>query len=359
MKKTLFSCVACLLCVLLLLPVCTVGAVDADAPASGTFRCLNYKLAGLPSLNPSSGKSALQRTLGQTLAEEDYDLIAVQEDFSYDTQFSKGLNAPYRTYGANNPVTGDGLNLFSKTPVYNVAREAWAQKGGMLWEGDIVSQKGFLYAAVEIAEGVFIDVYDLHGDAFGGAESIAARQSNFRQLQQFVQTQSAGRAVIITGDFNSTFHFTNGEGADLYDIFITGLGMSDAWTDTVNHGSFTDYSAYSGDYWGNWDSVEHILYRSGDAVTLTALSHDYIIYTDAQGNSFSDHAAAAAEFSYTVTGDSQPESLKPAARSLPSLLHTARVVYADLKYVFTHFDELITMLKYADDITYLYEHYSR
>ena len=141
MKKTLFSCVACLLCVLLLLPVCTVGAVDADAPASGTFRFLNYNIAGLPSLNPSSGKSALQRTLGQTLAEEDYDLIAVQEDFSYDTQFSKGLNAPYRTYGANNSVTGDGLNLFSKTPVYNVAREAWAQKGGMLWEGDIVSQR--------------------------------------------------------------------------------------------------------------------------------------------------------------------------------------------------------------------------
>ena len=358
MKKKRFSFAAILLCFLLLVSAGSIGSSAAEEP-TGRFRMLNYNIAGLPSLNPSSGKTDLQRRLGQTLAADDFDLIAVQEDFSYDRAFSSSLGMPYRTYGSQSVVTGDGLNLFSKTPIYNVAREGWEMKGGMLWEGDIVSQKGFLYAAVEIADGVFIDVYDLHADAFGGAESAAARASNFRQVQRFIESNSKNRAVIITGDFNSSFHFFGGEGEDLYDIFIQQLGMKDAWNEVVNHGSYTEYDGYSGDYWANWDSVEHILFRSGDTVELTALSHAYLNYSDVDGAAFSDHAAAMAEFAYTVTGASAPETLKPAARSLPSIIHTARVVIADLKYVFSHFDELITMLKYANDMPYLYEHYSR
>ena len=41
------------------------------------------------------------------------------------------------------------------------------------------------------------------------------------------------------------------------------------------------------------------------------------------------------------------------------ILRTARIVYEDLSYVFSHFDEVITMLKYANDMLYLYEHYLR
>ncbi|MBR2732061.1 MAG: endonuclease/exonuclease/phosphatase family protein [Clostridia bacterium] len=357
MKKTVSILLSLLLCLLSLLPV--AAADGTEEPANGTFRMLNYNIAGLPSLNPTAGKTDLQRRLGQAVAADDYDLIAVQEDFGYDSAFSGALNTTYRTYGPQSVVTGDGLNLFSKTPIYNVAREGWEMKGGMLWEGDIVSQKGFLYAAVEIADGVFIDVYDLHADAFGGAESIAARASNFRQLQRFIEAHSENRAVIITGDFNSSFHFFGGEGEDLYEIFIHQLGMKDVWNEVVNNGSYTDYSGFSGDYWGHWDSVEHILYRSGETVTLTALSHAFISYRDADGADFSDHAAAAAEFAYTVSGDSRPSACKPAARALPSILRTARIVYEDLSYVFSHFDEVITMLKYANDMLYLYEHYLR
>ncbi len=335
------------------------SAEDSAQVQTGNLSFLNYNIAGLPSLNPSSGKAGIQKLLGSKIKADDYDIIAVQEDFGYDSDFYSGLGAKYRTFGSQSVVTGDGLNVFSRTPLYDVYREGWNMKGGMLWEGDIVSQKGFMYTAVELCEGVYIDVYNLHADAFGGAESVQARHSNFTQIKEYIVKHSEGRAVIITGDFNSAFHFTNGEGADLYEIFIEGLGMSDVWTDTVNSGSFTDYSAYSGDYWGNWDSVEHILYRSSDAVELKAVSHRYISYTDDNGSPLSDHAAAAAEFEYTVSAKTDGYKLKPASRPFPSLIGIAKVVIADLSYVFSHFDELVTMLKYANDITYLYENYSR
>lgn len=346
--------IACLLCALLLAGACMTGAGAAAETQSGTFRFLNYNIAGLP----GSGKADRQALLGQLVKADAYDIVAVQEDFGYDKQFAAGLAPAYRTFGAQNAVMGDGLNLFSELPIYNSARAGWEMKGGMLWEGDIVSQKGVLYAVVELAPGVYLDVYDLHADAFDGAESVAARHSNFMQTAAFIEQHSQGRAVIVTGDFNSSFHFAN-EGRDLYDIFIDRLGLSDVWAETENDGSYTDYSAFSGSYWGNWDSVEHILYRSSDALTLTALSHDYINYTDETGAPISDHAAAAAEFSYIAAGDTAPATLRAETRFRESPLRVLKVVFADLRYVFTHFSELIYMLKYMDDMPYLETHYSR
>ena len=333
-------------------------AADAEEP-DGTFTFANYNVAGLPSLNPSSGKAAKQKQLGTQVKADGYDILAVQEDFGYDSDFYSGLGSEYRTYGSQNVVTSDGLNIFSAFPIYNVAREGWKDKGGMIWEGDIVSQKGFMYSVVEIAKGVYIDVYNLHADAFGGEESIEARRSNFTQIQKFIEKTSEGHAVIVTGDFNSSFHFGNGEGADLYDAFIEKLGMSDAWTEVINGGSFTDYSAYGGSYWGSWDSVEHILYRSSSSLTLAALSHEYINYTDDDGASFSDHSAAVAQFGYTVTGEMPEYSLTAAKRSLPSVINLFQVVFEDLAYVFSHFDEVVIMLKYANDVEFLYDNYLR
>ena len=328
--------------------------------AQGTFTFANFNIAGLPSLSDSSAKAAKQKLMGQKVAADNYDILAVQEDFSYDADFSAGLNMPYRTNGSQNVVTGDGLEIFSKTPVYNVAREGWNKKGGMLWEGDIVSQKGVMMAVVELQPGVYVDVYNLHGDAFDGQESKDARHDNFMQTLNFVNKHSKDHAVIITGDFNSAFHFTNGEGADLYNIFIEQLGMKDVWTEVVNGGSFTDYSAYAGIYyWANWDSVECILYRGSDTVTLTPTAHQFIRYLDDEGVAFSDHATAVATFEYTASVLSSSDGLKPAKQESLSILKVMQVVFSDLQYIFSHFDEVTTMLKYKDNMEVLYENYSR
>ena len=372
--KTMKKIFALFLCAALLLSCGLVSVFAEDATptdatpetpaaasaAQGSFTFANFNIAGLPSLSASSEKAAKQKLLGEKVAADNYDIVAVQEDFSYDADFSGGLNMPYRTDGSQNVVTGDGLEIFSKTPVYNVERQGWNKKGGMLWEGDIVSQKGVMCATVELEPGVYVDVYNLHGDAFDGQESKEARHDNFMQTLNFVNANSKDRAVIITGDFNSAFHFTNGEGADLYNIFIEQLGMKDVWTEIVNGGSFTDYSAYAGIYyWANWDSVECILYRSSDTVTLTPTAHKFIRYMYNDTEAFSDHATAVATFDYTATALASSDGLTPAKKESLNPLKLMQVVFADLKYIFSHFDEVTAMLKYKDDMEYLYTNYSR
>ena len=330
----------------------------AAAAAEGTFSFLNYNVAGLPSLTASSEKAARQKLLGQKVGADGYDIVAVQEDFGYDGDFSAGLNMPYRSYGPQSVAFSDGLNVFSKTPLYNVAREGWNKKGGMLWEGDIVSQKGVMLAVAELAPGVYVDVYNLHADAYGGQESVEARYDNFRQTMNFINARSKDRPVIVTGDFNEAFHFGE-EGRYFYNVFVEQLGFADVWVELVNGGSYTDFSAWSGDYWGHWDSVECILYRSSDTVTLTPTSHRYLNYTDDEGRGISDHYAAAATFHYSASALASADGLKASKKGLPDIIRMMRIVIADLQYVFSHVDELTAMLKYMNDEEYLYTHYTR
>ncbi|MBR6701788.1 MAG: endonuclease, partial [Clostridia bacterium] len=74
-----------------------VGGAAQESSASGRFSFLNYNIAGLPSLSLSSDKAARQKLLGGRIKEDDYDIVAVQEDFGYDSDFYSGLGAKYRT----------------------------------------------------------------------------------------------------------------------------------------------------------------------------------------------------------------------------------------------------------------------
>ena len=175
--KSLKKALSFLLCVALLLGCGLVPAVAEGAAAEGTFSFLNFNVAGLPSLTASSEKAARQKLLGQKVGADGYDIVAVQEDFGYDGDFAAGLGMPYRTYGPQSAAFGDGLNVFSKTAVYNVAREGWNKKGGMLWEGDIVSQKGVMLAVVELApgsecEGTLLGVVSGQPDIYRGSEKV-------------------------------------------------------------------------------------------------------------------------------------------------------------------------------------------
>jgi endonuclease/exonuclease/phosphatase family metal-dependent hydrolase len=179
---------------------------------------------------------------------DDYDIVAVQEDFGYDGDFSAGLGMPFRTYGPQSAAFGDGLNVFSKMPLYNVAREGWNKKGGMLWEGDIVSQKGVMLAVVELAPGVYVDVYNLHADAYGGQESIDARYDNFRQTMDFINANSKEHPVIVTGDFNDA-----ADSPALRQLTDKGLLhlTSDARGENGVRGTYR--------YQGEWGSLDHVL----------------------------------------------------------------------------------------------------
>ena len=49
----------------------------------------------------------------------------------------------------------------------------------------------------EIADGVYVDVYNLHADANEDEGSLQAKKDQFDQLKAFIDEYSADRAVII------------------------------------------------------------------------------------------------------------------------------------------------------------------
>lgn len=339
--KTLKKILSFVLCIAMVgaFAVMPAGAVKADiAPigTKGSFNALSYNVKGLPIPSSFTGDNndAYDNTIliGQLLNAKGYDIVCTQEDFNYDTYLRKQLtDYKYMTEHAGGVPLGDGLNVFTKNmPLSNTDRQAWEQTHGVIPEGDELTYKGFMMTTIKVADGVYIDYYDLHADAFGGKENNATREAEFEQLVKYINKHSANRAVIITGDFNCSL-FSNAS-TNIIGKLIEPLGLNDAWaveyanaydpTVTIieNHGdknySYDQYYKYAQNssstdhsgYWGVFDSVERFLYRDGGGVKLSVKSFSYQNFFDASGKNLSDHAAALAHFNYEVVEHPQYSS---------------------------------------------------
>ena len=302
MKKLLAFLLCAVLCIACM---CPAFAEDA-APESGTLKILNYNVDGLPlpSFLSSTGRDPLacSKLIPSKLNACDADIIAVQEDFNFHSVLKKRIDMPYRTYHFGGIPFGDGLNFYSKMPLYNVQRVAWETAYGIFDAGsDELTPKGFLCSSIEIAPDVFVDIYDLHADAYGAPPNAAARVAQYKQLLTFVDTYSEGHAVIITGDTNTRFMHTESE---LKKQFIDEAGFKEAWVELENDGNYDitydDIAIRGEEYWGIWDSVEKVFYRDGGGVSFAAEAHDFILFTDDAGSPLSDHSAELATLRYTI-----------------------------------------------------------
>ena len=65
--------------------------------------------------------------------------------------------------------------------------------------------KGFTFMRIRLAEGVYVDFYNLHADAGSNPGDLTARADNFAQLTAFIQNHSAGNAVVVVGDTNTRY----------------------------------------------------------------------------------------------------------------------------------------------------------
>ncbi|MBQ7596553.1 MAG: hypothetical protein IJU45_07810, partial [Clostridia bacterium] len=300
---------AILLCVIIAL-MCSSAAFAQDVTEeTDVIKLINYNVDGLPipAFLTSEDRDPLECSLKipAVLNAFNADIIAVQEDFSFHSIHKNNIDMPYKTLHSGTIPFGDGLNYFSKYPIYNVHREAWNDAYGVFdSSSDELTPKGFLCASMEIADGVFVDVYDMHADADDGEYDIAARLSEYRQLLDYVNTYSKDHAVIITGDTNSRFLQLE---CELKKMFIDEAGFKEAWIELENEGRYTltdeDIAKFNGRYsswWGVWDSAEKTFYRSGGGVSLEALSHEYRWLTDEEGTRLADHAAEIVELRYTI-----------------------------------------------------------
>ena len=353
--KKVKSILALLLAAAMLFGCAGTSAIAEEKTYDGEFEALCYNVAGLPDISAFTGGEGRnvpknQRTIGEMVNISNYSIVAVQEDFGFHASLVAPMrNYPYKTVHSGGIPGGDGLNIFSKNPIYNAQRITWDSLYGVInWGADELTPKGILYAVVDIGGGVLVDFYNLHCDAYGDEGSKAARRDNLKQLSEIITARGTDRPVIATGDFNISSHFADDNGFNEYLIY--GAGMKDAWTELYNDGDYEDYSRHFNpenpdwsDCWGRWDSVEHFIYRDGGGVHLQASDFHYIDYKNSDGKSCSDHSSAAVKFVYTLGSDYKPSEEKLSVTRFNLFKFIYNKIYyivVDLYKIIVHFDEL-------------------
>lgn len=354
--KKLQKVLAVFLTVVLIASSVAVLASAADESVSVKMLC--YNVAGLPDINAILGKAGAkdvpdnQLQLGKQLNDSAYDIIATQEDFGYHDSLIKNMQAyPYKTVHTGGVPGGDGLNVFSKFPVYNEKRTTWNSAYGVINDGaDELTPKGILYTVLDLGGGIYIDFYNIHADAYDDIGSQKAREDNLRQLAALINSRKTDRPVIVTGDFNTSAHLNNGPGFTEY--MIEECGLKDAWIELYNNGDYADFSQwqaeYGGYYWGKWDSVEKFLYKDGGGIHVDADDFGYVTFLNSAGASISDHNGASVSFTFTKTADFSENTEKLSvvkSHGIDAFFKKIIVIFKDLGKILTHINELTSYLK--------------
>ena len=284
------------------------GEQASDEP-SGRFTALTYNVAGLPAGLSGSEPDVNTELISPLL--NAYDLVLVQESWINPDPPIPGLEVfhevlvsqvthPYLSDPAPPPLgsdprrpealVSDGLNRMSRFPFGELTRVMWdncfggadTSDGGA---ADCLSQKGFSVATTTIAPGVEVDVYNLHGEAGNTPLDQQFRAADFEQLAEFIAVRSAGRAVIVGGDFN--LNTDRAVDRDVFDAFLAATGLTDV-CGVLDCGE-------------DADRIDKFVYRSGGGVTIAPLTHRFERETFRRddGEPLSDHDPLAVTFAWT------------------------------------------------------------
>ncbi|GGZ78533.1 jacalin-like lectin [Streptomyces bluensis] len=274
-----------------------VAAADSGSTPGGTFNVLTYNIAGLPLGLGDSDPETNTPLIGQRLGP--YDIVNVQEDFNYHASLYANDSHPYRTATSGGAAFGDGLNTLSDHSFEDFERVKWTNCTGT----NCLTPKGFTLARVRLAEGVFVDLYNVHTNADDTDDALAARRANVEQLSDFIQANSAGNAVIVMGDTNTRYT----RSGDNIRTLVNENGLKDPWVKLVKGGTppaqgsdalVCDAAAPTNDC----EVVDKVLYRGSDLVNLdaTRYNNDWKSFLRSDGKHLSDHYPHAVDFSYTL-----------------------------------------------------------
>jgi hypothetical protein len=273
----------------------------------GEFDALTYNVAGLPQGVSASNPDALMPLIGPLL--NDYDVVLLQETFRtpqpnplaplrlYHEVLEAASRHPFRSVPKPSPfgsdpnrptaILSDGLNRFSNFPFDPVMRIQWTGCFGELGgpgDGDCLGQKGFSVARTYVAPGVSIDIYNLHGEAGGGPPDQRLRSDNMVELGAAILAYSAGRAVIVGGDFN--LHTDRPLDSAQFQTLLDATGLIDA----CDYLSCTEQVG----------SIDKFLFRSGSEVVVVPRSFHFEVETfvGPQGEPLSDHDPLHVRFAW-------------------------------------------------------------
>lgn len=303
----------------------------------GTFTAASYNVDGLPekvlsviTINGDGPGSDGTKTISSRLAGDAWDIIAFQEDFTYDSQLRSSMSN-YYTFGtyrggvesiSSNDTDGLGFATLNSTTSFSGEtivkfNDAY---GGIADGANTCIEKGFRYYLVTLPGGAQIDVYITHMNSGSKEGHINARASQFQQLAQYIASNDNGNPVLVLGDFNARYTRDN-----IQTNFHNNLGafadyLSDAWVELVDKydingellyaaGEYPDYPSDSlvvtEKYEGaegdiecttqGGEVVDKILYinnpNSDVAIFANSFERD-MDYTEA------DHAPVVSEFTY-------------------------------------------------------------
>jgi len=328
---------------------CAVAAVLAVAgvfpagakpkPRKGSFIALTYNVAGLPQGISGSDPQTNSPQIGPKL--NDFDLVLLQEDWAdpapgvdifFHEQVTAEASHPYRSTPASHPygtdvsrfpsgptMIADGLNRLSDFEFGTLERHMWevcfgefhfaavnavldatgldgaVEDAGFddeLDDGaaDCGAQKGFSVARTRLANGVEIDVYNLHADAGSDPRDQEARAAGFRQLAAFIGTHSDGHGVILGGDTNLHTEPDSDRARDIeaWRTFQEATGLVDVCR-------VLDCAADDG-------AIDKFAFRSSKRVKLAPLSAtvERERFTRADGEPLSDHDPLSVVFRWKV-----------------------------------------------------------
>jgi hypothetical protein len=199
---------------------------------------------------------------------------------------------PFKTVSAPQPLgtdperpsalVADGLNTFSRFRFDGVTRERW--ENCHVSAADCLSLKGFSMLRMTLPSGASVDVYDLHAEAGGDPEDDAIRAEDMIQLADFINANSAGRAIVVGGDFN--LHTSSEPDSTQFQGLLSATGL-------------IDVCAFLG--CPQPGRIDKILFRNNAELTLTPTSWNFEteVFVDGNGDPLSDHDALAVQFDWS------------------------------------------------------------
>ncbi|KAF8698310.1 Jacalin-like lectin domain, partial [Rhizoctonia solani] len=275
------------------------GYAAAQA-SSGTFSVLSYNVAGLPELLSSGNPATNTPLLAPKLAP--YGIVNVQEDFNYHAALYAGDKHVYRTATSGGVPFGSGLNTLSNYPFIDLQRVTWSKCA--VGSGDCLTPKGFTLLRARLDTGVYVDIYNLHTDAGSESADITARNANIAQVISYINTNSAGNAVVVYGDTNARYTRA-GDGIRQF----ASAGFTDAWLIRGSSGAPAEGSSAlvcpdnGAGVTNACETVDKILYRSGPALSLTTtrFNNENSAFLNSTGYPLSDHYPITTAFTYSLS----------------------------------------------------------
>lgn len=291
--------------------VATASPTAAADPVSGSFSTLTYNVAGLPAIlsSASTPRDTSTSAIGRRIAP--YDIVHVEEDFNYHSYLYAADSAhTHRTPTSGGAGIGSGLNTLSKMPYDEDDFERVHWNSCQIDSGDCLTPKGFTFLRERLAEGVYVDFYNLHTNAGTNDGDLASRADNLSQLTAFINAHSAGNAVVVMGDTNTRYT----RSGDTIAEFATANGLTDAWVKLIRGGTppAKGSDALVCDQTGptvpnTCEVVDKVLYRGSKLVSLNATSYhnEHATFLTDAGLMLSDHDPITVGFSWSRTADFQ------------------------------------------------------